>query len=80
LNIFKAFRLGPFRLKPAKIALAFRRTFGELENRIKLFIVIYERERAKKAVAGHALNEGAFEQRRAGDHSSADVPEPYLAI
>lgn len=36
---------------PAKTALAFRRTFGELENRIKLFILVYERERVKKAAA-----------------------------
>ena len=32
-------------------ALAFRKTFLELENRIKLFILIYERERAEKAAA-----------------------------
>jgi len=37
--------------KPAKTALAFRRTFGELENRIKLFVLVYERERVKKAAA-----------------------------
>jgi protein-tyrosine-phosphatase len=37
--------------KPARIALAFRRTFGELENRIKLFVLVYERERMKHAVA-----------------------------
>jgi protein-tyrosine-phosphatase len=37
--------------KPANVALAFRRTFGELENRIKLFILIYEREQVKKLAA-----------------------------
>jgi arsenate reductase (thioredoxin) len=47
--------------EPAKIALAFRRTFGELENRIKLFIVIYERERAKKAAAIRTIKAEAFE-------------------
>ena len=29
----------------------FRKTFKELENRIRLFILIYERERVKKAAA-----------------------------
>jgi len=33
------------------MALAFRRTFGELENRIRLFVLVYERERVKKVAA-----------------------------
>jgi len=37
--------------KPAERALAFRRTFRELENRIKLFVLVHEREEVKKAVA-----------------------------
>ncbi len=37
--------------KPAEIALAFRRTFRELENRIKLFVLVYQREEAKNAAA-----------------------------
>ena len=37
--------------KPKEKALAFKKTFLELENRIKLFILIYERERIKKAAA-----------------------------
>jgi arsenate reductase (thioredoxin) len=37
--------------KPREKALAFRKTFLELENRIKLFILVYERERVKKAAA-----------------------------
>jgi protein-tyrosine-phosphatase len=37
--------------KPAERALAFRRTFRELENRIKLFILVHERENVKKAAA-----------------------------
>lgn len=36
---------------PAEKALAFRRTFRELENRIKLFVLVNEREEVKKAVA-----------------------------
>jgi len=36
---------------PAKMALAFRRTFGELENRIRLFILVYERDLVKRAAA-----------------------------
>jgi protein-tyrosine-phosphatase len=37
--------------KPGEKALAFKKTFLELENRIKLFILVYERERVKKAAA-----------------------------
>src|SRR5271166_3625432 len=37
--------------KPKEKALAFRKTFLELESRIKLFILVYERERLKKAAA-----------------------------
>jgi protein-tyrosine-phosphatase len=37
--------------KPAQKALAFRRTFRELENRIRLFILVHERENVKKAAA-----------------------------
>lgn len=37
--------------KPKEKALAFRKTFLELESRIKLFILVYERERVKKAAA-----------------------------
>ena len=37
--------------KPREKALAFKKTFLELENRIKLFILVYERERVKKAAA-----------------------------
>ena len=37
--------------QPEERALAFRKTFKELENRIRLFILIYERERVKKAAA-----------------------------
>lgn len=37
--------------KPREKALAFKKTFLELENRIKLFILIYERERIKKTAA-----------------------------
>jgi arsenate reductase len=37
--------------KPAERALAFRRTFRELENRIKLFILVHEREKLKKVAA-----------------------------
>ena len=35
--------------KPKEKALAFRKTFLELESRIKLFILVYERERVKKS-------------------------------
>ena len=35
--------------KPAEKALAFRRTFTELEIRIKLFVLVHEREEAKTA-------------------------------
>ncbi len=37
--------------KPVEKAVAFRRTFRELENRIKLFVLVYEREVVKKAAA-----------------------------
>ena len=37
--------------KPREKALAFKKTFLELENRIKLFILVYERERVSKAAA-----------------------------
>jgi hypothetical protein len=37
--------------KPKEKVLAFRKTFLELESRIKLFILVYERERVKKAAA-----------------------------
>jgi protein-tyrosine-phosphatase len=37
--------------KPAERAIAFRRTFRELENRIRLFILVHERENMKKAAA-----------------------------
>jgi len=37
--------------KPAEKALAFRRIFRELENRIKLFVLVHEREEAKKIAA-----------------------------
>ena len=36
---------------PAERALAFRRTFRELENRIKLFILVNERKAERKAAA-----------------------------
>ncbi|MGA8640949.1 arsenate reductase ArsC [Candidatus Binatus sp.] len=36
---------------PAERALAFRRTFRELENRIKLFILVNERKTDRKAAA-----------------------------
>lgn len=37
--------------KPAESALAFRKTFRELEKRIKLLVLIYDREGVKKAAA-----------------------------
>ena len=37
--------------KPAERAFAFRRVFRELENRIKLFVLVYEREKVRKAAA-----------------------------
>jgi len=37
--------------KPAEKVLAFRRTFRELENRIKLFVLVHEREKVKKVAA-----------------------------
>jgi arsenate reductase (thioredoxin) len=37
--------------KPAEVAHAFRKAFTELETRIKLLVLVYERERGKRAAA-----------------------------
>jgi len=37
--------------KPAEIAHAFRKAFGELETRIRLFVLVYEKEAMKQAAA-----------------------------
>ncbi len=37
--------------KPADIAHAFRKAFVELETRIKLLVLVYERERSRRAAA-----------------------------
>jgi protein-tyrosine-phosphatase len=37
--------------KPAEVAHAFRRAFTELETRIKLFVLVYEKDRIKRIAA-----------------------------